>query len=227
MFYTYIYIYVFNALEWMFLRLLSFSIHIKWDLKHFQINHEDIWTNMEWSVDDTERVQCHTCQIYRQWYVLSKWIQENRINIFEILVSCRMVEWTDSMYCSWFLWEILCWKSESKRFSSEWLSTEWNHDEIKSRSRVSDTKDDHKLSTPFLFFERLIDLLHSLIGIAYLQLFVINNFLGPKTQLSKSEQSISEVQWPMDNALSSWLYFSDNNQRRIDARRRNSSGNGW
>ncbi|CAF1483268.1 unnamed protein product [Adineta ricciae] len=41
--------------------------------------------------------------------------------------------------------------------------------------------------------QELIDLLHSLIGIAYLQLFVINNFLGPKTELIKSEQSISET----------------------------------
>ncbi|UJR28856.1 hypothetical protein I4U23_010080 [Adineta vaga] len=40
--------------------------------------------------------------------------------------------------------------------------------------------------------QELIDLLHSLIGIAYLQLFVINNFLGPKTELSKLEQSMSE-----------------------------------
>ncbi len=33
-------------------------------------------------------------------------------------------------------------------------------------------------------------MLHTLIGIAYLQLFIINNFVGPKTEL---EQSISNV----------------------------------
>jgi len=42
----------------------------------------------------------------------------------------------------------------------------------------------------FLSFKRLVDLLYTLIGIAYLQLFIINNFLGPKVEL---EQSISEV----------------------------------
>jgi hypothetical protein len=41
-----------------------------------------------------------------------------------------------------------------------------------------------------LSFKRLVDLLYALIGIAYLQLFIINNFLGPKVEL---EQSISEV----------------------------------
>ncbi len=36
-------------------------------------------------------------------------------------------------------------------------------------------------------------MLHTLIGIAYLQLFIINNFLGPKTELDNLEQSISNV----------------------------------
>jgi hypothetical protein len=42
----------------------------------------------------------------------------------------------------------------------------------------------------FFVFQRLVDLLRTLIGIAYLQLFIINNFVGPKIQF---EQSISEV----------------------------------
>ncbi len=44
-----------------------------------------------------------------------------------------------------------------------------------------------------LSFKRLVDLLYALIGIAYLQLFIINNFLGPKVELNNPEQSISEV----------------------------------
>ncbi|CAF0767576.1 unnamed protein product [Rotaria sordida] len=41
--------------------------------------------------------------------------------------------------------------------------------------------------------EELIDFLHILIGIAYLQLFIINNFLGPKIELDNFEQSISQT----------------------------------
>ncbi|CAF0712544.1 unnamed protein product [Adineta steineri] len=41
--------------------------------------------------------------------------------------------------------------------------------------------------------QELVDLLYVLIGIAYLQLFIINNFLGPKIELDNNvEQSISE-----------------------------------
>lgn len=41
--------------------------------------------------------------------------------------------------------------------------------------------------------DRLVELLRTVIGIAYLQLFVIANFLGPKVELDQAESSISEV----------------------------------
>lgn len=41
--------------------------------------------------------------------------------------------------------------------------------------------------------QELIDLLYSLIGIGYLQLFVINNFLGPKTAIDNAKQTVSST----------------------------------
>lgn len=45
----------------------------------------------------------------------------------------------------------------------------------------------------FFLFTRLLGLLHILIGIAYLQLFIIDNFLGPKSQLNDLEQAELQV----------------------------------
>jgi len=45
-----------------------------------------------------------------------------------------------------------------------------------------------------------------LIGIAYLQLFIINNFVGPKVELDKHEQSISQVDIIL-LSIHSFLYF--------------------
>ncbi|CAF3109580.1 unnamed protein product [Rotaria sp. Silwood2] len=55
--------------------------------------------------------------------------------------------------------------------------------------------------------EELVDFLCILIGIAYLQLFIINNFLGPKVELDNFEQSISQVDIFLLN-IYSYLYFS-------------------
>jgi len=48
--------------------------------------------------------------------------------------------------------------------------------------------------------------LHTLIGIAYLQLFIINNFTGPKIELDNHEKSISSVDIILLN-IYSILYF--------------------
>ncbi|CAF0750035.1 unnamed protein product [Adineta steineri] len=59
-----------------------------------------------------------------------------------------------------------------------------NHDDIQSIEIMNKLNHD----------QELVDLLYVLIGIAYLQLFIINNFLGPKIELDNNvEQSISEV----------------------------------
>jgi len=58
----------------------------------------------------------------------------------------------------------------------------------------------------FLLFERLVDLLHTLIGIAYLQLFIINNFVGPKIELDNYEQPISQVVIILFNIYSFYIF---------------------
>ena len=50
----------------------------------------------------------------------------------------------------------------------------------------------HKL--PFSF-DRLVYLLQTLVGISYLQLFIVTNFLGPKMTLDHPEQPLSQVRY--------------------------------
>ena len=54
-------------------------------------------------------------------------------------------------------------------------------------------------------------MLHTLIGIAYLQLFVINNFVGPKTELNNTEQStaINDLLTCDGETLVATIHYSD------------------
>ena len=141
---------------------------------------------MERSINDTKCSKCQSSRIYREWCVCV----ERDCFLFYV---CYL-EWLNELI------HFVVNGSYDKLFIEHPNLRNFvvqNHDEIINKLNHDQELVDYSyinfLKVFFLIFKRLIDLLNMIIGIAYLQLFVINNFVGPKVELENSEQSISQV----------------------------------
>ena len=156
---------------------------------------------MERSATDTDSIQCHPSEIHGERCVWERadlsFDRKRMSDACLTIVNC--LEWLNGLV------RLVVQGSYDKLFSEnpplrEFLTR--NADDPHSTAIKTQLNNDPEFvwrtSSRSLnlvsSFERSIDLLRTLIGIAYLQLFVINNFVGPRTVLTNSEPAASTVE---------------------------------